>query len=165
MKRLRLLGCIAAFSFVNFLEAKPNLYPEVCDLEEITLYLSEIGFSNRQLEQIGEIQTRVDGFATWLACFKIVNHLKISTLEKLIAILYLCTIATAQIDPMGISLAPAIRERIKIFEKRKFYNLLSEPQQELFTSLRDAVGTDTRPTNAFEECFLVHRSRSDSCHF
>ncbi len=165
MKKLRLLGCITAFSFVNFLEANPNLYPEVCDLEEMTLYLSEIGFSSGQLEQIVEIQTTVDGFATWLECFKIVNHLKISTLEKLIAILYLCTIATAQIDPMGISLAPAIRERIKIFEERRFYNLLSRPQQKIFTLLKEVVGTDPRPTNMFKEYFLAHRSRSDSCHF
>lgn len=163
--KLRILGCIAAFSFVNFLEANPNLYPEACDLEEITQHLLEIGFSDECLEQIGEIQTSVDGLDTWLECFRVVNSLKISTLEKLIAILYLCTIATVQIDPMHINLVPAIRERIKIFEERKFYNLLSEPQQELFTSLRDAVGTDTRSTNVFEECFLVHRSRSDSCPF
>lgn len=163
--RFRILLCAFFFSSANLLKAERDLRPPICDFTTMAEYLIDIGFTDEYLVRIFKIQTTGDGFNLWLNCFEFVNSLKVSTLEKLIAILYLCAIGTVQIEGKRINLAPVIRERIKIFEKQKFYNLISSAQRELLATLQNIINTDIPSSNTFKETFLTHRPRSDSFPF
>ena len=163
--RFRVLLLVFLFYFENLLKADRDIHPTPCNFTTMAEYLMDIGLTDACLVRIFKIQTTGDGLNLWLRCFTYVNSLKISTLEKVTAILYLCAIGTVQIENGHTNLAPFIRERIKIFEERKFYNLISDAQRELLAILKRIINMDIPSENTFKETFITHRTRSDSFPF
>ena len=169
----------------SLVKAELKLHPERCDAYTVFDYLEDFGFSRACLDKICAIGQFGDAFAVWRGCFSEVSRSDASTLGKLIAILYLCEIGAMQIEALKSQqlistserrligdLSQTIRERIKVFDQERFYNLLTtDALRNLLQMIRQLLDYKVDASDTYADIdtytgyFSAHRSRSDSVSF